>query len=212
MINTLVLLFGLIYLLMSTTGRMKGLINLLSVQGFILFLIIVSSHDKTLAPTFKHNADFIFLVFETLAIKTLVIPALLNRVLVGNSVFREAEPYIPNFYSLVISSLLLFSGVIMMPFFLGVSIATILISLFFITTKKKLLTHVIGFAMLENGIFLFSLSVAGEMPIIVNMGVLLDIFIAIFILGLLVKKIHILFNDSDSCVLCDLKDCDCDDI
>lgn len=205
MINTLVLLFGLINLLMSMTGRLKGLITLLSIQGFILFLIIVFSHN------ISFDVNFLFLVFETLVIKAIVIPSLLNIIVVENNIFRETDPYIPNFYSLVISSLMLFSGIILMPFFFGISISTILISLFFITTKKNLLTHVIGFAMLENGIFLFSLSVAKEMPIIVNLGVLLDVFIAIFILGFLIKKINTAFNESNSCALCNLKDCGCNE-
>ncbi|OGI03155.1 MAG: hypothetical protein A2Y25_08345 [Candidatus Melainabacteria bacterium GWF2_37_15] len=205
MISTLILLFGLINLVMSITGRIKGLITLLSIQGFILFLIIIFSHDISL------DLNFLFLIFETLVIKTIVIPSLLKIILFENNIFRETEPYIPNFYSLVISSIMLFTGIILMPFYLGVSISTILISLFFITTKKKLLTNVIGFAMLENGIFLFSLSVAEEMPVIVNMGILLDVFIAIFILGLLVKKINTVFNDSNTCALCNLKDCGCDD-
>ena len=205
MISTLILLFGLINLVMSITGRLKGLITLLSVQGFILFLIIIFSHN------ISFDLNFLFLVFETLVIKTIVIPYLLNIILVENNIFRETEPYIPNFYSLVISSIMLFTGIILMPFFFGVSISAILISLFFITTKKKLLTNVIGFAMLENGIFLFSLSVAEEMPVMVNLGILLDVFLAIFILGLLVKKINIVFNESNSCTLCNLKDCGCDD-
>ena len=205
MISTLILLFGLINLVMSITGRLKGLITLLSVQGFILFLIIIFSHS------ISFDLNFLFLVFETLVIKTIVIPYLLNIILVENNIFRETEPYIPNFYSLVISSIMLFTGIILMPFFFGVSISAILISLFFITTKKKLLTNVIGFAMLENGIFLFSLSVAEEMPVMVNLGILLDVFLAIFILGLLVKKINIVFNESNSCTLCNLKDCGCDD-
>jgi hydrogenase-4 membrane subunit HyfE len=49
------------------------------------------------------------------------------------------------------------------------------------------------------------------MPVIVNLGVLLDIFIAIFILGLLIGKIKTIFQDVDCCKLCNLKDCNCND-
>ena len=61
---------------------------------------------------------------------------------------------------------------------------------------------------MENGIFLLSLSVAKEMPILVNIGVLLDVFIAIFILGLFVSRINSEFSDMEVTSLSDLKDCE----
>ena len=75
-----------------------------------------------------------------------------------------------------------------------------------IFVKHKVLSNVIGFITMENGIFLLSLSVAKEMPIIVNLGVLLDIFIAVFILGMLVKEINNEFDDLEVSQLSDLKD------
>ena len=89
---------------------------------------------------------------------------------------------------------------------LALSIAMIITSLWLITIKHKVLSNVIGFITMENGIFLLSLSVAKEMPIIVNLGVLLDIFIAVFILGMLVKEINNEFDDLEVSQLSDLKD------
>ena len=63
----------------------------------------------------------------------------------------------------------------------------------------------------ENGIFLLSLAVVKEMPIIVNLGVLLDLFIAVFILGLLVNRINKEFEGLEVSHLSDLKDCEYDD-
>ena len=59
---------------------------------------------------------------------------------------------------------------------------------------------------MENGIFLLSLSVAKEMPILVNLGVLLDVFIAVYILGLFVNVINKEFKDLEVSNLSDLKD------
>ena len=59
---------------------------------------------------------------------------------------------------------------------------------------------------MENGIFLLSLSIAKEMPMIVNLGVLLDLFIAVFILGILVREINEEFEDMEISHLSDLKD------
>ena len=90
--------------------------------------------------------------------------------------------------------------------YFGISLAIIITSLWLITIKHTVLSNVIGFITMENGIFLLSLSVAKEMPIIINLGVLLDIFIAVFILGMLVKEINNEFEDLEVSHLSDLKD------
>ena len=216
MINLFLVLFGLTMLYMAATSRINAHIKMLSIQGLLLFFII------SLAPEKSNFINFLFLSIETIIVKAGAIPLFLNKVSRQSNLVRDNDPHIPNFYSMVIASLILFGGFIIpnlhnyfpkniTVLYFGVSISTILISLFFITTKRKLLTHVIGFAMLENGIFLLSLSVAKEMPIIVNMGVLLDVFIAVFILGLLIGNINTIFEKSDSCILCNLKDCEYND-
>jgi hydrogenase-4 component E len=60
--------------------------------------------------------------------------------------------------------------------------------------------------MLENGIFLLSLSVANEMPMLVNLGVLLDLFVAVFLLVIFFNKIQSLYDGSHIDVLTQLKD------
>ena len=214
--NALIVLFGLTMLYISATSRIKAHIKMLSIQGLLLFLIIYFSEEKT------NTLNFIFLTFETLIVKSLAIPVFLNIILQKNHIHRDSEPHIPNFYSLVLSSTVLFAGFLVPninpqsfqeinPICFGVSISTIIISLFLITSRNKILTNVIGFIMMENGIFLLSLSVAKEMPIIVSLGALLDIFIAIFILGLLINRINEAFEDLNACKLCSLKDCECND-
>ena len=75
-----------------------------------------------------------------------------------------------------------------------------------IKNGHKIISNVIEFITMENGIFLLSLSVAKEMPMLVNMGVLLDVFIAVYILGLFVNEINKEFNDLEVSHLSDLKD------
>lgn len=216
MVNMLIVLFGLTMLYMAATSRIQAHIKMLSIQGLILFLILFMDENKT------NLISLAFLSMETLLVKTILIPLFLTKILKKNEVFRDNEPHIPNFYSLVIASIILFGGFIisslhgqgfenLTTLYFGISISTILISLFLITTRKKILTHVIGYIMMENGIFLLSLSVAKEMPIIVNLGVLLDVFIAVFILGFLINKINNAFEELNICELCNLRDCDCND-
>jgi len=214
--NALIVLFGLTMLYISAASRIKAHIKILSFQGFLLFLICYFTVEKT------HLINFIFLIFETLVVKAILIPVFLTKILSRNEIYRDNDHHIPNFYSLVLASTLLFAGFLISnihyqafdginPIYFGVSISVIIISLFLITARQKVLTNVIGFISMENGIFLLSLSVAKEMPMIVNLGALLDVFIVVFILGLLINKINEAFEDLNVSKLCDLNDSECDD-
>lgn len=196
-------------------------INMLRVQGLLLCLITLTYHRE------EGMIMILFLLLETFIVKALLVPAFLNKIALKNNIKIDSDPRFPHFYTLVISSFILLGGLLVSnihsehlknvsTLYFGIAISTIIISFFFITTKKKLITHVIGFAMLENGIFLLSFSVAKEMPMIVSVGVLLDVFIAIFALGLLIGQFENHHHNPEVCHLCNLKDgimggCDCDE-
>lgn len=216
MITFLILLFGFSILYTVTSSRTMTQINMLRIQGALLCLITLTYHRE------QEILMLLFLLLETFIVKTLLVPAFLHRVAVKNNIKIDSDPRFPHFYTLVISSFILFGGLLISnihseylknvsTLYFGIAISTIIISFFFITTKKKLITHVIGFAMLENGIFLLSFSVAKEMPMIVSVGVLLDVFIAIFALGLLIGQFESHHHNPEVCHLCNLKDCDCDE-
>lgn len=214
--NALIILFGLTMLYMAATSRIMAHIRILVAQGILLFLICYFGIEKT------SILNCIFLVFETLIVKACVIPMFLNKIVKTTHQYRDAEANIPHFYCLFISTVILFSGFLISdvnfpamkminPVYLGVSIAVIIISLLLITIKHKIITNIVEFITMENGIFLLSLAVVKEMPIIVNLGVLLDLFIAVFILGLLVNRINKEFEGLEVSHLSDLKDCEYDD-
>ena len=152
-----------------------------------------------------------------MVVKSIVIPWFLYKVTKKTHSNRDVAANIPHFYCLVIATLILLGGFLasnyyfssmkmISPIYFGVSVATIIISLWLITIKHKIISNVIEFITMENGIFLLSLSVSKEMPILVNMGVLLDVFIAVYILGLFVNEINKEFNDLEVSHLSDLKD------
>ena len=214
--NALIILFGLTMLYMAATSRIMAHIRILVAQGILLFLICYFGIEKT------SILNCIFLAFETLIVKACVIPMFLNKIVKTTHQYRDAEANIPHFYCLFISTVILFSGFLISdvnfpamkminPVDLGVSIAVIIISLLLITIKHKIITNIVEFITMENGIFLLSLAVVKEMPIIVNLGVLLDLFIAVFILGLLVNRINKEFEGLEVSHLSDLKDCEYDD-
>ncbi len=216
MINGLIILFGLTMLYLSTTSRLRAHVNTLMIQGILLFLIC--------AMNFSHIplVVAIFLTVETLLVKAILIPWFLNKVVRKTHSNRDTDANVAHFYCLFISSIILFGGFMISVFDLpslsminpicfGIALSTIIISLWLITIKHKILSNVIEFITMENGIFLLSLSVAKEMPMLVNIGVLLDVFIAIYILGLFVSQINKELGDMEVAHLSDLKDCESND-
>lgn len=211
MVNGFVILFGLTMLYLAATSRIVAHIRLLIAQGILLFLICCSGMEHL------NLLNFAFLAVETLIVKAIVIPWFLYRVLKKTHSNRDVAANIPHFYCLVIASIILIAGFLVSnyyvssmklisPMFFGVSAATIIISLWLITIKHKIISNVIEFITMENGIFLLSLSVAKEMPMLVNLGVLLDVFIAVYILGLFINEINKEFKDLEVSHLSELKD------
>lgn len=213
MVNTLAVIYALVMIYVSATSRIKTHIKILSLQGILLFLICYFALGA------ESVYAFVFLVFETLFVKAIVIPGVLNKVLRGKNIYLSNDLRIPNIYSLIITSGIIFMGLIasniqssvLTPtakLYLSVSLASIIISLFFITTRKSIVTSIIDYVMMENGIFLLSLTLSKEMPMIVSMGALLDVFIAVFIMGFLINKVSETFGNEHGNVLKMLKDTD----
>ena len=228
--NIFIILLGLSMIYIAATSRLLAHVNMLVAQGWLLFFVCLTgfakepwfnigmiSNSDAIMANMPHILGFLFVMVETLIVKAVVIPIFFKKVLKKTHAHRDTDANIPHFYSLFISSMILFAGFMLAnihatefrlvsPVYFGVSIAIIITSLWLITIKHTVLSNVISFITMENGIFLLSLSVAKEMPIIVNMGVLLDIFIAVFILGMLVKEINNEFEDLEVSQLSDLKD------
>ncbi len=83
---------------------------------------------------------------------------------------------------------------------------TILSGLFLIISRRKALTQVIGYLVLENGIYAFGAALAVEEPLVVEMGVLLDVFVAVFVMGITIHHISRDFDHIDTDRLSLLKD------
>jgi hydrogenase-4 component E len=90
------------------------------------------------------------------------------------------------------------------PFASGFS--AILIGIYIIMFRKKLIVHVAGFLILENGIFLFGTSVASELPVMIEVGMLLDVFVVVFLMGIAINNISTTLSGFDVTALGRLKD------
>ncbi len=211
MSDILIILLGTTILYIFAASRIEAYVKALALQGTILFLLIlVDVKDITWL-------NFAFLILETLIIKGIIIPYFLLSVIRKNEIGREVEPYISQFYSVLIASLIFMFGFVaafwsaktnagIKPLYFGVSIILIIASLFLIINRKRIITHILCYMILENGIFLLSLSVANEMPILVNVGVLLDLFVGIYLFVIFFNKIQEMYDGNHIDTLTELKD------
>ena len=211
MSDVLIILLGTTMLYVFAAGRVEAFVKTLALQGFLLFLLVVTDiHDL-----FWMNIAF--LVLETLVVKAVVIPMLLMTIIRRHEIVGETRPAVPQFYSLLIACAIFVFGFVaafwaarvekgVQPLYFGVSIALIVASLFLIVNRKSIFTHILCYMMLENGIFLLSLSVANEMPMLVNLGVLLDLFVGVYLLAVFFTRIQAAYDDGAIDALTHLKD------
>jgi hydrogenase-4 component E len=141
-------------------------------------------------------------------VKGLVIPELLRRSLARSKIVQETDPLIGIPASmLVCGALVVLAFAVTRPLFgtgqtilascLPISIAAALVALFLMVARRHALMQVIGLVLLENAIFLAAVSLTRGMPLLVEMGVLLDVLVGVALLGLFVGRIEETFETSD---------------
>ena len=211
MTDILIILLGTSMLYVFAVSRIEAYVKTLALQGFLLFLLVVVDIQEI------NWFNIAFLSLETLVIKAIIIPYFLLTVIRKNEIGREVEPYITQFYSLLVASAIIIFGFVaafwaartnteIKPLYFGVSIMLIVSSLFLIVNRKTIITHILCYMMLENGIFLLSLSVANKLPLLVNLGVLLDLFVCIYLFVIFFNKIQEIYDGSHIDDLTELKD------
>jgi hydrogenase-4 component E len=209
MTNVLLIIFIISLLYVSIANRIITYVRVLALQGFILFGV-----------TFLQLKDIqtwnlVLILLETIVFKTIAVPVFLSYLIKRNRITRETEPYLPHFISLIIITMIVVITVLLAnsiedthldKIFFIVSLSSLFTGLYFIASRKKIITHVMGYLMIENGVFVLSLAVGNEMPNLVNLGIMLDVFASVLILGIFLNKIGDVFKAVDVDQLSNLKD------
>ena len=209
MLHVLLIVFLISLFYMSIANRMSTYVNVLALQGILLFFVafLELKHINTV--------NLILILLETIIFKSLAVPIFLNYVLKRNHITREAEPYLPNFVSLIITTVIVVTTILLSntmeesyldKMYFVVALSTLFTGLYFIATRRKIITHVMGYLVIENGVFVLSLAVGNKMPMLVNLGIMLDIFASVLILGIFLNKIGDVFKNIDVNQLTNLKD------
>lgn len=193
------------------TSRVGMTIRIFAVQSFVLAALPLVLRG---GPLGFHE---ILLAAGTVAIKVVLIPRLLFRAIRDVSIRRDVSPLIGYGSSLfagallvvlafaVSASLPLPSGVAS-PLLVPASLSTLLLGLLLLISRTKAVTQVVGYLVVENGIFLFGTSLVVEMPTLVEMGILLDVFVGVFVMGIVIFRINREFDHMDTHNLTALRD------
>lgn len=191
------------------TSRLSSCIRGLALQGLLLGLL-----PLLLAPQLSVHA--VSLGMGTIVVKAVVLPWMLARAIREAAVRREIEPLVGFIASQLLGVLavaLAFAIAARLPLppaqqplLVPVSLATVMIGFIVLTTRRKALTQVVGYVVLENGIYLFGLTQTESVPFLIELGVLLDVFVGVFIMGIVVFHINREFDSLDSTRLTELSD------
>jgi hydrogenase-4 component E len=192
------------------TSRLGAVINASAFQGILLSVLTFLVHGEV-------GLDGLLVGLGAMLLKGILIPLMLRRALVMTPIRREVEPFIGFGTSLMCGALstgavLFFSqdlpliaeqaGSLIVPAALG----TVMTGFIILVSRRKAITQVVGYLVLENGVFLFGLTLIEAMPFLVEVGVLLDLFVAIFVMGIVLNHIHREFHDLDTAHLTALKE------
>jgi hydrogenase-4 component E len=209
MINVILIVFIMTLFYLSIANRMLTYVKVLALQGVLLFLVAFLQLNEI------NTLNLIFILLETIVFKAIAVPVFLGYILKRNNITREAEPFLPNFVSLIITTAIVVATILLSnsiqdthldKMFFVVALSTLFTGLYFIASRRKIITHVMGYLVIENGVFVLSMAVGNEMPMMVNLGVMLDIFASVLILGVFLNKIGDVFKDVDVDQLTNLKD------
>jgi len=182
---------------MLAQRRMNGLIHLFTWQGLLL-----SVNTAIVGYAAARHHLYISSVL-TLALKVVALPYILHVLIRRLRIHKEIEVVV----NIPTTMLIVFSYQLTAPIrelstmvtrsTLAVALATVLLGLLMMITRRHAVTQIIGFLALENGLFFAATSATYGMPLVVELGVALDILIAAFIFGIFFFHIHATFESLD---------------
>jgi hydrogenase-4 component E len=205
MTNTLNLFIGLamgLNLLALASSRLPSVIRAAAVQGMVLGILPLLLENE-------FHWVVVLVAVGTIVVKGFVVPNLLRRALRVANIDREVEPLIGFVPSLLLGAAATIGAVALggvLPLraeqtgslLVPGSFATVVAGFLMLVGRAKAISQVCGYLILENGIYLFGLLLINSTPLLVETGILLDLTVAIFVIGIIMDRIQKEFDSLDS--------------
>ncbi|MDN5278436.1 MAG: hydrogenase-4 component [Clostridiales bacterium] len=207
--NNIAAMLALSCLFFLGSGRLRLSIRMASFQGVLLGILALVAGG--LKPS------IIVLAVSSIVLKGILLPWLLRRAMNSTCARREIEPFV-SFSASVLSGLALLALAqwlvnrteLLTPIFSPVMLTSayfmVFTGLFILVTRKKAITQTLGFLVMENGVYCAGLSLGSELSMLIELGILLDIFVGIFLMGIMIFHIDSEFEHIDTDKFNDLSD------
>ncbi|MBE0491273.1 MAG: hydrogenase [Sulfurospirillum sp.] len=201
LMNSFLLITVLINMYVMGSNRIISAIRAIAFQGVLLVLLAFLSKET------NNTEALLFSII--IVIKGFVMPYLLIRVVRKVSIDQEMRPLIG--YT---PTLLIYGLCVIFSFYIATTLPllsehkeSIIVPIFFATllggmllviARQKAVTHVIGYLIMENAVFILSSMLTDSMTFLTEIGVLLDALAGVFIMGVVLNHIASIFDDEDS--------------
>jgi len=202
LLNLCAALLLLLSFAMMAQRRIVTLVNLLALQGTLLFIATLLLAWRTRQPHLYVSA------LLTLALKVLLLPWLLRRLILRLEVYWDSEPLLNVPVTMLVGvTVVVFSFGLAQPISalastatrnsIGIALSVVLLSFVTMITRRKAMSQVVGFLSMENGLFFGAMSATYGMPMVVEFGVALDVLVAVLVLGIFFFQIREQFDSLD---------------
>ncbi len=202
LLNACAALLLLLSFAMLSQRRVVSLVNLLAMQGALLCIATLLLAWRT------GNNHLYFSAALTLGLKVFLLPWLLHRLIRRLQVYWDTEPMLNIAGTMLVGLLIVvFAFGLAQPISalastatrsaIGIAVAVILLAFLMMITRRKALSQVVGFLSMENGLFFGAMSATYGMPMVVELGVALDILVAMLVLGVFFFQIREQFDSLD---------------
>jgi hydrogenase-4 component E len=202
LLNACAAVLLLVAFAMLSQRRIVTLVNLLALQGALLCV-------ATLLVAWRTGESHLYVSAAlTLGLKVLFLPWLLNRLIRRLGVYWDTESMINTGGTMLIGvGIVIFAFGLAQPISalastatkssIGIAVAVILLAFLMMIMRRKAMSQVIGFLSMENGLFFGAMSATYGMPMIVELGVALDVLVAMLVLGVFFFQIREQFDSLD---------------
>jgi hydrogenase-4 component E len=191
-------------------SRIRGVISAVALQGILLGILALLVH-----PVVELRG--ILLVVVTIGLKGFIIPRFLVHAMREANIQHEVKPVVNFMSSLMLGALgtglaMVFAYTLPLAeehkhsLLVPASLSTVWTGFLMLTTRRKAINQVLGYLLLENGIFLFGLLLLEAMPFLVEVGLLLDLFTGVFVMGIVIHHISREFTSISTEYLSELKE------
>ncbi|HEU4589558.1 MAG TPA: hypothetical protein VFS13_01515 [Steroidobacteraceae bacterium] len=202
LLNAFAALLLLLSFAMLSQRRVVTMVNLLALQGVLLGL-------ATLLLAWRTGNNHLYVSATiTLALKAIFLPWLLHRLIRRLGVYWDSEPLLNISATMLVGLLIvIFAFGLAQPIAalattstrssIGIAVAVVLLAFLTMITRRKAMSQVVGFLSMENGLFFGAMSATYGMPMIVELGVALDVLVAMLVLGVFFFQIREQFDSLD---------------